>query len=707
LILTNMKSSRNRHRALYLSLIAILLAACDMPDRHRAAADLLADDDLTRILSRGTLRVLRPQTVRAAHLPRDGFALDYEDQLVEAYARSKGLRTEWIYVDSRAELIPSLLEQRGDFISASLVTAEQKQQVRFTVPLAMAREQVVARVDDRSIRSRRDLVGRTIVVRRDTRSWNAAQELARQHPGIRVEAAPVRLDSEEIVRRVADGRYDLTIADSHLVQAVSGYRDDVRAVLDVTRDRPVAWAVHPHSQGLLKSLNLFLSSAQLSHRRDILDRGDLPRIRKRGVLRVLTRNDPATYFLYRGELVGFEYEFVREFARRHDLELEVIVPPRGEDLLSWLVEGRGDVVAASLTPTAEGRAMGVSFSAPYSYVSQYVVARADESSLRGPQDLAGRRVAVRRGSADWTTLEQLRFGGLYVELVAVPEEMETAEIIGRVAEGEYDLTLADDHILGIELSRRDDVRGMFPLTTEKPLAWAVRSDNPGLLTEINRFVRDEYRGTLYNVLYNRYFRNPAKLLEVGDPLGAARGELSPYDEIVRRWAEFYGFDWRMIAAMMYEESRFDPRATSFAGARGLMQVMPETAKELGFDIGRIEDPEVGIHAGIRYLAWVRDRFDEELPVRDRMWLTLAAYNAGYGHVADARRLAVDLRLNPDRWFDHVERAMLLLARPEYASEARHGYCRCSEPVDYVRKVLARYNAYLETESERPDLRASL
>jgi membrane-bound lytic murein transglycosylase F len=706
-IMTAREHEQTAPALLALVALVLVLAGCDMPASDPDAAAPPVDDDLTRILSRGTLRVLRPQAMRAAPLPRDGYAVDYEDELVEAYARSKGLRTEWIYVDSRAELIPSLLEQRGDFIPASLVTPEDKQQVRYTVPLAMTREQVVSRADERPLRSRRDLVGRTIVVRRDTRSWDTARELARDVPGVRIELAPPRVDPEEILRGVACGRYDLTIAESVLVQSVSRYESDLRPVLDVTRERPVAWAVNPGSKALLQSLNLFLSGAQLTHRGDAVDRGDLPRIQKRGVLRVLTRNNPTSYYIYRGEQVGFDYELLHAFAERSGLELEIIVPPRGEDMLAWLVEGRGDIAAASLTPTAERRAMGVSFSEPYNFTSQFLVARSSDSTLNGPQDLVGRRVAVRRSSAYWTTLEQLLSGGVDFELVAAPEEMETAEIIGRVATGEYDLTVADDNVLAIELERRDDVRGAFALTGEKPVGWAVRSDNPGLLTAVNRFVRAEYRGTLYNILYARYFRSAGKRLAAVDAQGPEGHALTPYDDIVRRYAEMYGFDWRLIAAVMYEESRFDPKATSSAGARGLMQVMPETVHDLGFDPAQIEDPEVAIHAGVRYLAWVRERFDEELPVRDRMWFTLAGYNAGYGHVEDARRLAASKRLNPNRWFDNVERAMALLERPEVARETRYGYCRCSEPIDYVRSVRARYNAYLEAESRRDDLRASL
>ena len=125
-----------------------------------------------------------------------------------------------------------------------------------------------------------------------------------------------------------------------------------------------------------------------------------------------------------------------------------------------------------------------------------------------------------------------------------------------------------------------------------------------------------------------------------------------------------------------------------------MQILPETGRELGFE--DLQDPEVAIHAGIKYLAWARDRFEPELDVRDRMWFTLAAYNAGAGHVRDARRLAASLGLSPDKWFGHVESAMLLLSRRQYAQAAQHGYCRCREPVNYVREIRERYNAYLET-----------
>jgi membrane-bound lytic murein transglycosylase F len=149
---------------------------------------------------------------------------------------------------------------------------------------------------------------------------------------------------------------------------------------------------------------------------------------------------------------------------------------------------------------------------------------------------------------------------------------------------------------------------------------------------------------------------------------------------------------------MFQESRFDPKAKSFAGARGLLQVMPKTAKFMGFE--QLDQPEQNIHAGVKYLDWVRNRFESSLPFDERMWFTLAAYNAGHGHVQDARRLARQKGWDGDRWFDNTENAMLLLSKKQYAGKARHGYVRGIEPVSYVRNIRQRYRAYVELLEER-------
>jgi membrane-bound lytic murein transglycosylase F len=192
--------------------------------------------------------------------------------------------------------------------------------------------------------------------------------------------------------------------------------------------------------------------------------------------------------------------------------------------------------------------------------------------------------------------------------------------------------------------------------------------------------------------YTKYFERARHLSDGGAEL-RGDGSISPYDDLVRRAAEAHGFDWRLVVAQMYQESRFDPDAESWAGARDLMQVLPRTAQELGID--DLHDPEKSVEAGLRYLEWVRERFPASLDPAERMWFTLAGYNAGHGHVRDARRLARRLGHDPDRWFGHVERAMLKLSEPEYANRARHGFVRGREPVQYVRAIRDRYQAYVD------------
>ncbi len=224
-------------------------------------------------------------------------------------------------------------------------------------------------------------------------------------------------------------------------------------------------------------------------------------------------------------------------------------------------------------------------------------------------------------------------------------------------------------------------------------AWATRAEDEKLAAAVDAFFHDEYRGLFFNVIYSRYFRNPAQIRKRVAARPAISGVLSPYDELVKRYAERYGFDWRLITAQMYQESRFDPKARSFAGARGLMQVLPQTGRELGFT--ELGEPEAGVHAGVKYLRQLYERLTSAVASdEERLWFALAAYNAGgYGHLQDGRRLAHQLGRDTTIWFGEVERVMPLLARSEYHRHARYGYCRCSEPVRYVRSIRQLYRAY--------------
>lgn len=652
--------------------------------------------DLDRLKDRGQLRILLPPySDDANYLPRHGFPIHFETELLNRFASNIGLEPVWVLVDNFDALIPSLLQGKGDVVAANLtITDQRKKSIAFTVPVTIVREQLVMRAGD-NIKAKKDLSGRKIAVRKSSSYWDSVQALKQDNPRLKIEVVEEKIPIETILERVANKVYDLAVADSNLVEAVRSYRDQLDVAFDISGARPIAWGVRPGSRQLKTELDRFLVKQHLTQTSNKKHTDDLAGIKKRGVLRVLTRNNAANYFLWRGELLGFEYDLVREFAKQNNLRVEMIVPPSRKDLLPWLQQGRGDLVAASLTINDAYKNSGIVFSRKTNQVSEVAVARADEPDLSNRSDLAGRTVVVRAGSAYWSTIQGLIDKGIDARLKAAPETLETEEIIARVASGDYDLTVSDSHILDIELTWRDDIKAVLKLGQPVIHGWAMRSKNKELHSVVNKFLKKEYRGLFYNMAQQKYFKKARtikrRLMQRVDR--SEGGALSPYDDLVKKYASEYDFDWRLVVAQMYQESRFDPKAKSWVGAQGLMQVMPRTAREMG--ISNLTAPGNGLRAGVQYLSWVRDRFDVALPVADRYWFVLAAYNAGVGHVRDARRLARQKGWASDRWFDNVERAMLLLARPQYAQRARYGYVRGSEPVKYVREIRDRYQAYVQ------------
>jgi membrane-bound lytic murein transglycosylase F len=654
----------------------------------------LETGDLEAIKGHGTLRILAQHQAELDELPRGGFPSDLEHETVEAFAAEQGLEAQFVYVDGYDELIPALLAGKGDVIAANMtVTDTRKKQISFSVPIGQSRQVVVQRASDKKrIRKRSELSGRTIAVRTSTAYYETAAALSKANKKIQIQTVPERMDIQSVLRAVADGNYDVTIADTNLVDAMLAYEDDLRMGPELTQDRTKAWGLRPNARVLKKALDKFLNEQHLSLSHEAAYKDDLSGLKRRKVLRMITRNSAASYFLFRGEVLGFEYELAKIFAEKNAMRLEVIVPPTREDLFPYLREGKGDLIAASLTASPErAAAEKVRFTNAYARASKLIVTRVGATAPKELKDLAGRTFWVRKSSSYWPLLEKIRDSGIALKIEPVPEDVETEEIIAKVASGDYDLTVADSPILDIELTWRADVTSAFSLGDEQPYGWAVRPEDTQLAGALDAFIKEEYRGARYNIAYRKYFKDPRVVSAHVEERSDRAGRISPYDELIRKYSSQYSFDWRLIAAQMYQESRFDPKARSWVGAVGLMQVMPRTAKQFGY--GDVRAPDAGIHAGVEYMAWTRDRFDSELSITDRTWFALASYNAGKGHVEDARRLAVAKKLDPNQWFGHVEKAMLLLAKPEIARKSRFGYCRGEEPVNYVRQIRDRLNSY--------------
>ncbi|MFQ5938252.1 MAG: transporter substrate-binding domain-containing protein, partial [Acidiferrobacterales bacterium] len=460
-----------RRVALATAVVAVagVLAACEQPSQSPKEAAPEADTgyvetgDLPQILTHAKLRLLIPRQLEADDLPRVGASTRAMEESAEVFAREMELVPVAIYVDKRTDLIPFLLEGKGDVIVANLtVTPERKKRIAFTAPVTVVHEQVVTRAADKTLKKTTDLAGRRVALRRSSSHWATMEALRKKYPKIGVEEVPEEIDSEAILLRVASGDYDVAVADSNLVRQVLAYRSDLRVAFDVSRNRLIAWGVRPHARKLRIALDQYLAGTSLATPRPTSYRKDLPALKKRKLLRVLTRNNPATYFVWRGELLGFEYDLVRQFAKEHGMQVEIIVPPTWGDLIPWLKQGRGDVIAASMTITEERMRQGLAFSRPYNHVSEMLIAR-KKDDIGSLEDLNGRTIVVSPTTSYWQTLQTLRGMGATFILEEAPEYLATSEIIAKVAKGEYDLTVADSHLLELELTWRDDVKAAFPL----------------------------------------------------------------------------------------------------------------------------------------------------------------------------------------------------------------------------------------------------
>ena len=678
----------------FLGTALLVAAGCAEPPEAHAPGDgggvvgaPIAFGDLDEIVARGTLRLARRRWEGFETLPRQGLAAENYFALAESFADRHGLVVEWHVHDGFDELLPAVRDGRADVAVATLtVTETRAREVAFTVPLTRTREWVLGRRTDGDDPDRDQdleaLVRRTFGVPAGTAYL---ESLARHLPGARVAQLPAGADPHDVLEGLEAGRFDATVMDAVTARPIVAASGTVHrlAVLPDTRD--LAWAVRRGNPRLRAALDAFLGEGLLvagdapAHR-------DLTGIREAGRLRMLTLNGSGTYYLWRGELIGFEYELLRAFARSIGVALEVVVATHREDLMPWLAAGRGDVVSAGVTATAVRRAAGGTFSTPYLRVQEVFVSRAPIGSLA---ELAGRRVTVQRGTSFVDTLERLR---AEVDLDIERSLAESEILIRAVAEAKTEVTLADSHVAEIEAAFDERLSIGPRLPEETGLSWVVRPDQPELLAALNAFIEARYRGYEYNVLRNKYFRNDRRMER--QRRHRVEGErLSPFDDLVKSAAAEHDFDWRLLVSQMYQESAFDPRQVSAAGARGLMQVLPRTALEVGISPDALADPAQGIEAGARYLAWTRERF-AALPLAERHWFALAGYNAGVGHVRDARRLAAARGWDAATWFGHVEHAMLLLAEPDHARQALHGYVRGAEPVRYVKGIRDRYRAYL-------------
>ena len=678
-------------------LLAVLtLSACDgnsPGDFISSFSNYQDTGDLPALREHGVIRLLAPQFDEPSGLIRDGGVPTEEyQQLAEKFVESLGLKPRWVYADNYQDLETLLLAGKADIVVTNYsVTAPRKAKMAFSAPLKTIQERLVlppAKAD----KTLADLEPLQIAVPAGTSYQETAEKLASGNPDIDVKVLHDGPSNQDLVDAVASGKLASTIVDSNLLDFLLVDRDDVIAGPVVNRKRQIAWAVRPDNHQLLDKVNQFITHNQVLASNKNSAKRDWLQIKKSGVLRVITTNNPASYFIWRGEFMGFDYDLIKDFANHHGLRISVLVRDTPSAMLQALDEGEGDVIAASVTDTRERRQQGWSFTDRYLEVHEQLIGPKGADPINNISDLEGRTIAVNPETSYMETLQALKDQDIDFEILPV-SGASTEMLIDGVADGDYDLTLADSHLADIVGTYRQDIQVLYQFPDIRNIAWAVLPGEKELKKHLNAYIHKNYRGLFYNVTFNRYFKEKKTIASHEHYRVEPGKSISPYDKQVKKLALKYGFDWRLIMAQMYQESRFNPNAHSFAGAQGLLQVLPRTARQFGFS--NLKKPAQGIAAGMAYLDWLSDRFPVSIGQAERLYFCLAAYNAGHGHVEDARRLAQKLGLDPNRWFGQVEKAMLLLSKPQYARQARYGYVRGMEPVKYVRKIKSRYLGYVD------------
>jgi membrane-bound lytic murein transglycosylase MltF len=423
--------------------------------------------------------------------------------------------------------------------------------------------------------------------------------------------------------------------------------------------------------------------------------GDLDGMVERRIVRVLTVQNPVLYFVDRGRELGITYEGVRAFEtqlnerlKSGNVKVHVLVMPVGRDeLIPRLLAGQGDIAAATLTVTPD-RQKQVDFSDPLgSDVSEIVVTGPAGPEIAGIDDLSGKEVHVRASSSYAEHLKSLnqRFaseGKAPVQVVDADEVLEDGDLLEMVAAGLIPATVADSFMVDLWAK-------VFPalkphpeatLATGGDIAWAFRKGSPKLAEAVNAFVKTQKQGTAAgNILINKYLKNTKWVKNARSDEDIAR--FRSMIDLFRKYSDQYRFDWLLMAAQGYQESGLDQSKRSHVGAIGVMQVMPDTAKDKAVNIPDIEKLESNIHAGIKYNRWVVDNFynDEGMNPIDRQLFAFASYNAGPGRVTRLRKEAAEQGLDPNKWFNNVE----LVAAKRIGRET----------VQYVSNIYKYYLAY--------------
>lgn len=423
---------------------------------------------------------------------------------------------------------------------------------------------------------------------------------------------------------------------------------------------------------------------------------DLPQIKDSGELVVLTLYSSTSYFIYRGEPMGFQYELSEQFANSLGLKLRVEVAKNTEELIRKLLAGEGDMIAYNLPVTKEWKD-SLTYCGEDIITHQVIVQRngGKNKPLTDVTQLIGKDIYVKPGKYmdRLINLDKELGGGIRIHEVT-GDSITAEDLMMQVAQGKIDYTVADNDQARLNKTYYPNLNTNLPISFDQRSSWAVRKDSPLLAEAATQWHQENMTSPAYRASTKRYFEI-SKAAPHSFILSIRDGKISHFDKLFKKYAEEIGWDWRLLASLAYTESNFDTTAVSWAGAKGLMQLMPRTARAMGMSPGMEQNPEESIKAAVKYIASTNNSLKMISDEKERLNFILASYNAGLGHIYDAMALAEKYGKNKYVWKDNVENFILLKSNEEYFTDpvCKNGYFRGVETYNFVRDINARHEFY--------------
>lgn len=424
---------------------------------------------------------------------------------------------------------------------------------------------------------------------------------------------------------------------------------------------------------------------------------DLPQMKDSGALVALTLNSSISYFDYRGEPMGFQYELAKQFAQSLGLKLEMKTARNINDLVSMLLRGAGDLIAYPL-PVTKHFKDSVAFCGEDIITHQVLVQRngnKKQKALTNVTELIGKDVYAKPGKHldRLINLDKELGGGIHIHEVT-NDSITIEDLIMQVANGTIDYTISDNDLARLNKTYYPNLNINLAVSFDQRASWAVRKSSPLLSEAANQWHKENMTSPAYKASTKKYFEL-SKRLPHGPILSIKDGKISHFDHLFKKYATEIGWDWRVIASLAYNESNFDTTAVSWVGARGLMQLMPRTARAMGIPEGKEQNPEESVKAATKYLAQISRSFSKVTDPTEKMKFVLGAYNAGLGHVFDAMALAEKYGKNKYVWDDNVATYILLKSNEDYFNDpvCKNGYFRGRETFNFVKDILGRAEMY--------------